>query len=237
MGAVSGLKGNVTYESGFTNIVNGWSATITADEQDITPLSPNGNHQVLLTAGLLQGASGSYRCKLPVSSVAALDDGGVYNVNPEAWMFEEKCEARDVTPLGADWKEFIAGLVTGRMDLTAYIDDETVLPLSGATATATLTCDAGGYSVPYVVLSVDAGVDVADTERRAVLHCGVAGAVTATTLPLAGTTGAATFTADSGAPEEYSGTILIVSVTARLNRRTSEGSLDIGWVAIGEFSN
>lgn len=233
MAAIAGLNGSIAFASGYTNIVNGWSANLSADQQDITPLSPAGNHQVLLTTGLLNRASGSYRGKLTVSTAAALS-GSSYGapVNPEAWMFEERCEARDITPLGAAWATFIAGLKTGRCDMTQYLDDTTALPTAGSAGTALLTCDVGAYTVPFIVEGVDDGVDVTDTERRAIIHAAAASACSCTGgLPLAGVQGSATFLAVTG--RTYTGTILITRVMARINRRTSEGSYDVDWVANG----
>ena len=234
MAAISGLLGSITYANGYTTLVDSWGMIIAAAPQDLTPLSPTSNHQQLLTAGLLQGAGGQYTCKLAVDAVADADMGGaIYDTNPHEWVFNSTCEAREITPFGASWRTYIDGLKTTSFIMTSYIDDTTVLPLAGSAGTATLTVTTGvNYSVPYVIQQVQGGVSAADEMRRIAMACLGSSLPTANgSLPLAGTTGAATFVAKTG--RQYSGTILVVGCVVAVNRPLSVGTISVDFVVNG----
>ncbi len=167
MPALSGLNGTVTYAAGYTILAQGWQMMVAAAPQDLTPINPAGDHQQLMTSGLLLGAAGSYVCRLGVPATA-LGGGGVgaYDAYPEEWQFVNTCEAREVTVLGATWRTYLSGLKTTGIQIVSYIEDTQVLPLAGTNRTATLQTDTGRfYTVPYVVLGHDSGVDAEDTER------------------------------------------------------------------------
>jgi hypothetical protein len=229
MSAISGLTGSVTFASGYTILCDSWASAISAALQDETGLSPAGQHQQLMTAGLLQGGRGSYHCKLPVDAVAgsALSS---YNINPEEWVFFSACEARETTILGASWRTYLSGLVASGFIATQYIDATTPLIVAGGAGSATLTVTTGvNWTVPYVVSAVGGGVSADDTERRVVIHGAVSSSGTANGgLPLVGTTGAAAFVASAG--RQWSGTIMVTGITARVNRRMSQGDMNIEFV-------
>ncbi len=240
MAALSGLTGSLTFGAGYTLIVDGWTLNIIATAQPMTPLSPAGNHETNMGAGLLKGGTGSYHCKLAVGPAAlyALAGAG-YDPNPEEWSFESSCNPRETTPLGAvgNWRTFLPGLIRSRAELVTYLDDAAALPLGGAVDTATLTISAGlSLSLPYVVENTHAGIDTGDIERRVILSVLGTEAPTPTgAFPLAGITGVATLDTD-GALDYTLAEILITSSRVRVNRRTSLGSVDCDFVVSGAIT-
>ncbi len=236
MAAINGILGSVTFAGGYTTLARNWSMNIEAAPQDLTPLSPTDNHEQQAHADdcLLRGASGSYSCRLKVCDDATLTSD-TYDTNPEEWMFHQSCEAREITPLGAAWRTYIDGLKRSDIEIVSYIDDTTALPLAGDDGSATLTAAAATtYSVDYVVVGAESSVDTDDSGRRVVIRANAYQNPTASTLPLSGVSGAATFTAETG--RFYTGTILITDVVTRVNRRTSEGSIDFQFVINGELA-
>jgi len=232
MAAISGILGSVTFASGYTTLAHGWSMNIEAVPQDITGLSPAGNHQQLETTGLLSGASGMYRCKLAVVTASAMT--GPYVTDPEEFTLVMRCEARETTPLGATWRTFIAGLLSTQLTEVSYIDGTTPIPATIAAGTAVVTLDSGrSYSVPYIVTRIDGGVDTEDVERRLTVEMLGSSAPTPTGLAtlIPGINGAFSFVAEGA--RLVSGTLLVTGVTIRVNRRTSEGSIEVAYVCTG----
>ena len=81
---ISGLTGEVTYASGYTALIDGWTLSVNAAPQDLTALNPAYSHQVMMSSGLLKGAAGRYGCKLAVGPTADHDGGaGAYDTCPE----------------------------------------------------------------------------------------------------------------------------------------------------------
>lgn len=232
MAAVSGLLGSVTYATGYTVLVDQWNLGIFASPQDLTPLTPTLGHQQLSATNLLQGAAGSYHCKLEVDHLATFTHSS-YLSNPEEWAFFSACGAREVTPFLATWRSYVPGLLVGGFTTVAYIDDTTPLVLAGTTAVATLTASAAAsYSVPYVVTGVDAGVSTDDTLRRVMVTAATISNPSPTVLPVAGTAGDISLVAVAG--RQYTiENILVTGVMCSVNRRTGVGDIFVDFLANG----
>lgn len=249
--AISGLNGSVTFASGYTDIVDSWNAFLSSTPQDLTPLSPEGSHVELFSpdnaAGLLRGGEGTYTCKLEVPETANISgtiSGSDDLLNPESWALRSQCEARDITPLTAEWRTFVAGLKSNSVEATFYIDDTEPLIVSGATADfalvveGTLAGEKHYDNVKVNIHEVSCGVAADDIMRRTSIVGDVYGGsdnlIDAENLPLAGDSGAATFVAEGG--RQYSGDILVTSVVCAVNRRESIGSIEVGFVFNGEVT-
>ena len=235
MAVLSGLDGTITFAAGYTILARGWTMSINAAPQDLTPINPTWDHQKLLNTALLQSAAGSYGCRLGVGTTALLNAGaGEYDTFPEEWTLTQTCEAREVTVLGAAWRTYVAGLKSTSFEMVSYVDGIQALPLANRADTAILTTDAGRfYTVPYVVIGQDSGVDVDDTQRRVVTSCAATDRPVATGgLPLTGDFGVATFFA-GGTNRKYVCDILVTGVVVNVNRAVSVGSVGISFVANG----
>lgn len=233
--ALSGLSGSVTYACGYTALIRGWTLGVNAAPQDLTALNPAYSHQVLASTGLLKGAAGVYDCRLAVGAAADHNAGaGQYDTFPEQWTFTQACEAREVTRFKAEWRTFVAGLVTTGLQMVNYVEDTKALPLAGMTATAVLTVDgARHYNVPYVVLGNDVGVDTDDVERRVVTSgAGISAPQSVGGLPLAGDECTIKLYAMAGA-RRYEGSGLCTGVSVSLNRALSIGSVAVAFVING----
>ena len=232
MGAISGLSGSVTYAAGYTVLLDQWNLGIFAQPQDLTPLSPTAGHQQLSSADLLQGAAGSYHCKLEVDNVATFAHSS-YITNPEEWMFFSACGAREVTPFLATWRTYVKGLLSSGFTSVSYLDDTTPLVIAGTTAVATLTANAAAnYSVPYVVTGVDSGISADDTLRRVMVSAAAVSSPTPTVLPVAGTVGNITLVGE-GARQYTIAAILATGVMVAVNRRTGVGDIFVDFLANG----
>lgn len=235
---LSGLTGRVTYACGYTTLIRGWTLGVNAAMQDLTALDPAYAHQVMASSGLLQGAAGSYGCRLAVGPTADHDGGaGAYDNFPEEWAFMQTCEAREVTVLKANWRTYVPGLRTTALQMVNYLNDTQVLPLAGMTTTAVLAVDgARRYNVPYVVLSNDSGVDVDDVERRVITSgAGISVPQSVGGLPLAGTECLIKLYAMPGANRRYEGLGLVTGVSVSVNRQASIGSIAVAFVINGEL--
>ncbi len=242
MSAISGLKGSVTFAAGYTEIVDSWSAIITALQQDMTPLAPAGDHRQLFQTmdlpdetyvDILRSGMGNYTCKLAVPS-EAVSSGITYVGAAESWLLTSICGVRDITPLGADWRTFVTGLRDTSFESVHYLDDTAPLPPAGSKGTVTLTADTGdNYTIPAILSEVDAGVSTEDIMRRARLVGDAYAAATNNNLPLAGDAGNAVLVAETG--RQYSGDIIVVGVTCSVNRQLSVGGLSVDFVFNGEI--
>ena len=227
--AISGLTGSVTFASGYTTLVDRWTAALNATMQDITAFSPTSSHQALATSGLVTGGEGTYHCKLAVPSTALFT--GPYAGFPESWTLRSTMTPREVTILGGTWKSYVGGLLSSEIELRAWVEDTTALPIAGTTGSAVLTAVTGQYyTVTYVMNSVDVEIDVDNPEGHILTTRGSTSAIPEVTgaLPLPNATGSATFVAYTG--RQYGGTIFITSVLAQVNRRTGIGGIDVGFV-------
>jgi len=236
MSVISGLTGSITYASGYVVLCDAWHLMLNAALQDGTPLSPTSGHQQLLAAAALKGGAGRYHCKLAVDEIA--DYSGVsYNTNPEEWSFMSMCEARETTQLKAAWRTFVAGLINSGFEAVSYIDNITVLPLPGTSGTTQLTVTTGkNYEMGYIVGDIDVGVSTNDEARRINMRALASAAPTSNGgLPVAGTTGSATFVAYTGRQYAAAG-ILVTGILCRVNRRASYGDITVDFVLNGALT-
>lgn len=244
---LSGVYGSATVAPGWTSLIHRWALQLSADVQDMTPLSPAGGHQQLLHDGLLRGAAGNYSCRLPVGIAALTSASALLNSYADEWTFVSNCEARDSTPLGSAWKRYIPGLITSGCELVHYLDALHQLPLmpqSGGIDTLTLQVDAGHrYGMHVVQVGSDTAVNVEDAGGERKITSRFASTAEPTSygaMPLAGVViTAATFVAEGGVKYRIvtPASALITSVMVKVNRRTSTGSIDIGFVLDGALIN
>ena len=127
----------------------------------------------------------------------------------------------------------MAGLRASALQMVNYLEDTQVLPLAGMTGTATLWVDAARrYSVPYVVLGTDSGVDVDDAQRRVVTSgAGISNPASVGGLPEAGIECGIKLYADAN--RRYEGSALLTGVVVSVNRQASIGSVAAAFVING----
>lgn len=236
MAAISGVNGSVTFAAGYTTLADSWIMIVGAAPQDVTPLNPASDHQQLMDTGLLRGAYGNYTCKYEVDADVGIANPPYDTLTTEEWTFQAVCEAREITPLAASWRTYIAGLKSGGFDCVSYIDDGEALPTAGNTGVVTLRMTAAlSYQVPYIVLEASSGVAAADIMRRVNLSCAADSVPTVSEgLPYVGNEGAATFVAEGA--RQYTCDILVVGITASMNRAASIGGISVDFVVNGALT-
>ncbi len=234
--SVSGLLGSVTFANGYTTQVSKWHMDFAPAMQRLTALSPTGNHEVLATTNLLNGATGWYEAEFQVVPTTTVT-GPTYISYPEYWRYRQMCAALETTALTATWRTYIGGLVTTEGEIGIYLNDTTALPLVETGTAVFILATGQQVSLPYISDGIGVGVSIDDDERRIVLRVKGSGAPTITGIPpLAATAGVVTAgaaTLQATTSRTYAGNIQVTSVDVSANNRTSEGRIRIEFVSNG----
>lgn len=240
MATATGLQGDVTFSSGYTDQVDSWEMSYFATPQDNTSFQPVDDHQTLCPEDVIQGAEGQYTAKLcvsPDSDITGLD----YEPYARMWAMRAECKPLMATAFQDNWHSWEPGLISTQFRMLTWLDDTLPLPVGG-TGTANLLVSLGTdtapdneYVIPYVTTASDVGVSVEGDRREARIEGVASGAPTISgMLPYVGEVGSATFGAAS--TTDYTCDILTTAVEVRVDRPAAEGQVTIEYVVNGTLA-
>ena len=234
MAAIAGNDGSVTFAAGYTDDAHAWRINNTGDLPIVTPFAPAGDAEVRVAG--ISDWDGEYRCwKQSTVSTDLTMAGGYYTTNAHSASIELVCKDLPTTPFGADYITRIAGLVSASGSYDCYLDSVTPLPTRGSSDTITLTVDAGEtYEIPILIGNVESRVSASGDDRHVVVSWESRGAITETTVPVIGVSGAATFVAEGA--RKYTGNILVTRIGISLTFAREAAEYTIGFMGNGDLT-